>query len=110
MEIKIIQRRDLIRGVARKWNFHYRNTSDGGKVEIGRNLQALDLETCSPQDVDAIIGNSTWTENDCDGCKRDLPMLIHIGPEPDYEVRYLRLCLECLTIARTALAAVEPLP
>src|SRR4051812_22293846 len=107
MSMKVIQRRDVIRGVRDRWNEQYGKWE--GAALIGRNrepvsairarLAALDLEKCSQADVDTAVGVDGWAKNKCDVCGRDVPVLMHIGEEPDYEARWQEICLDCPTKA-----------
>lgn len=110
--MRVIHRRDVIRGARRRWIEQYRRYQDdstpgwtrGTFASIRKALAALDLETCSVADVDAAIGTTGWARNNCDQCGRDCASLVRIGDEPDYEARYQDLCVECL---QSALAAIQ---
>ena len=104
--IRPVYRRDIIRGVRDAWNRQYADWDgsyrfpDGCTVaEIRRGLEALDLETCSVEDVKAAMGTGGWVSNQCDACGQDFPVLLEIGDEPDYEARWLDLCEGCLETA-----------
>jgi hypothetical protein len=92
MEIRmeIIRRRDIIRSVRDRWTTQY-----GQNDEKRKALAALDLETCSAADVVAVLGTS-WVENECDECQKDLPVLMRFGEEPEYDARWQDLCVDCL--------------
>ena len=100
--MKVITERDIIRNVRDAWNAQYANWSDDrtlvGGVRVGdlrKKLAALDLETCTAADVNGVL-NPSWVETICDECGESVSPLVHIGEEPDYEVRYVRLCGDCL--------------
>jgi len=105
-EPRLIQKRDIIRGVRDKWLRAYQSYADNYRVawvdnrtagEIRRHLHALDLETCSEEDVNAAINaGSSWVSNDCDMCGQDAETTLRIGQEPDYEARWLDLCENCV--------------
>jgi hypothetical protein len=44
----------------------------------------------------------------CDACGKDVDAIMRIGDEPDYEARYIDLCVDCLSHA--AAIKVEPKP
>jgi hypothetical protein len=98
----LITQRGLIRDVARSWHEHYGDKWDGfgeDKTEIYRKLLALDRESCSAGDVKAIIGNSSWTRIECNGCGVDVEIAVSVGQEPDYESRTAVLCRPCVEAA-----------
>lgn len=113
--MNIIYRRDKIRGVRDAWNKQYPNddfifhdkSTAGPKRKA---LAALDLETCSPADIDAALGNTSWASLTCDECDGDFPSIVRIGGEPDYDARWQDLCGECLKEALAMLASAEPKP
>jgi hypothetical protein len=115
--MNIIQRRDIIRTVRDRWNSQYpddnldigwERSERVGDIRV--RLAALDLETCSVEDVDKAIGTSGWADNDCDCCKLSFPVLVHIGEEPDYDAKWQDLCAGCLSKAVTLLNEAVPLP
>lgn len=104
--MKIITMRDVIRGVPGRWDETYSKhygtsyrTFYGDPQETSKRLHALNLDTCSSVDVDAVIGNDSWTRSACDECGANQVTLCHIGDEPDYEARYQQLCVDCLRAA-----------
>jgi len=112
--MKVITQRDLIRGVARKWRKKYQPFRDdrviyGGftKEEIADKLNALDGETATAQDVENIIGNSSWTALQCHECKKYVSEVVRVGEEPDYESATACLCQQC---AERAFLEIQPLP
>lgn len=110
--MRLVTRRDRIRGVAAAWAHQYRRFIHGPnedlptlhgasgprrtKREILGFLQALDVETCTEADVTACIGNSSWTYLRCTECKTDPEVALVLNPEPDYEESTFVLCPACL--------------
>ncbi len=113
--MRIITKRDVIRGMRSRWRDQYGQRRDDEVVgvgasrrsvkEIARDLERLNLDTCDAAEIDAIIGNSSWTENRCDECKKDSDVLVHMGDEPDYDMRWLSLCPDCIAAAVALLAS-----
>lgn len=100
--MELITKRSVIRFVAERWSRQYPDAQHGrDKPEIGRRLSALDLETVEAEEVDAIIGNSSWTEvPKCGECGlEDPPAVVQVGEPPDYESRTAFLCLSCARAA-----------
>lgn len=113
-----IQQRDIIRSFRDRWMDQYKSDLDsretgwgaGSFGDVRARLAALDLETCSPEDVNQALGVSGWADNDCDECGKSVPVLIRIGQKPDYDARWQDLCGECLTGATALHAATKPIP
>src|SRR5690606_25409154 len=107
--MKLIHKRDVIRHVRDRWNEQYPPHRDGDPSylhdqtfgEIRRGLAALDLETCSAEDVTAVSGKSSWTPLVCDECDRPADALVSFGSEPAYDTRWQDVCHECVTKAAT---------
>lgn len=111
--MKLTTQRDLIRIVAKRWRdtyspfkgelpiFSVRNgfIAQKSKEQIANELDALDRETATPADVEAIIGNGSWTRLTCDECKNDVDTILTVGQNPDYDDRSTDLCLYCVNKA-----------
>lgn len=109
--MKLITERDLIRGVAKKWYKAYAPNGRGvawGRLihesseTIYRELEAIDKETATPEDVAKIIGNDSWTRIVCGECKEDVSAVIRCGAETDYESATACICRRC-SMTMTAL-------
>lgn len=61
-------------------------------------------DTPSPEAVNAVIGNSSWTDISCDECGKDVYSVIQLGEEPEYESDTASVCLDCL---RKAISMME---
>lgn len=93
--------RSQIRIVAQRWRHQYPHE----KLDIAAALEALDVETATPDDVAAIIGNRSWTDLRCDECgQHERDAVVQLGETPDYESNTASVCAPCL------LAALELLP
>ncbi len=110
--MKAFTQRDVIKQVTAKWERQYEGQMDstgylypGGKGDKTRGetlkqLQALDLNTCTAKEVNDIIGNESWTRmNLCDECGKQPNVLVQVGNEPDYDSHTAWLCLNCLSNA-----------
>tara|TARA_R100000365_G_C2747338_1_gene77159 strand:+ start:4411 stop:4752 length:342 start_codon:yes stop_codon:yes gene_type:complete len=103
MGIEIIKKADIVRSAPecfRAQCAHWPHDTD--RMAITEKLLALDLDTITAEQVDGIIGNTSWTKNKCDECDQDCEVLARFGPEPDYDVRWFDVCLSCLTQALEA--------
>jgi hypothetical protein len=88
--------------VAERWKAQYcrdgkwGTTVSGSTEAIHSRLAALPTDA-TPDDVAAIIGNSSWTGDSCDGCSAYAPTVWQIGEEePDYESSTVLLCEACM--------------
>lgn len=105
----VTTKREVIRGVPDQWRAQYAGwPADSEKAAITLALDALDAETCSAEDVELIIGNSSWTSLTCTCCGASADVLIHIGDEPDYDAIYQDLCRACVIKAASMLMEVSP--
>jgi hypothetical protein len=99
--MKLLNERVLIREVARRWKVQYagyrgRNPKDTAEKEaIGRKLAKLDGEMATAADVEAIIGNDSWTKIDhCDECgAENIPAAIRLADDSESSAD---ICLPCL--------------
>lgn len=107
MTMKLIHRRDVIKGVRERFRAQYANYSRSHRFqadkpsirEILTNLDTLDTSTCTPEEVIAAMGGLNWIGHECDECGQTFETLIVVGEEPDYEARYQDLCKGCVTKA-----------
>jgi hypothetical protein len=113
----LITVRSLIRGVSEEYKSRRNFDGDCPIVEKNREilhrLQALDVESCTAEDVAEIMGNGGWTElPKCGQCgERSDPMIVLGRPEPesihDYD-NTAYLCLSCLDVAWKMVFEVDP--
>lgn len=108
--MKLTTHRDAIRNVANRWIeqyapftndlplFSFRNglKSEKTKKQISEELDALNKETATPQDVASIIGNESWTRLVCNECNKEVDAILTVGEEPDYESHTADLCMDCV--------------
>lgn len=97
--MKLITAEILAREAPKKWAQAYRDSGYGpDKKEITKKLNALTPEQLTPETVNAIIGNDSWTSvNSCDECGNEKPgAVVEVGQEPDYESNTAYLCAECV--------------
>lgn len=106
--MKVTTQRQKIQSVAERWRKQYpveRCESQPDKAVIYEKLCALDLNTCSADEVNKIIGNSSWTRFDgCHECGNEEKQTVMLGQEPDYESYTAWICADCL---RKALKLIE---
>lgn len=93
--MKLITRQSRAAKAAEAWAAQYRN---GRKKDIHDALLALG-ESPSPDDVNQVIGNGSWTDLKCDECGCSVERVVMVGEEPDYESSTAQLCPSCLSVA-----------
>lgn len=101
--IKLLNEREQIKGVAANFKKQYPKNMQmwNGKGDTNtavKQLQALDPNAATRDDVTLIIGNDSWVKPDnCDNCGIESWDLILIGTPGDYEEnRSIDLCKKCL--------------
>ena len=62
-------------------------------------LEALDKDKATAQDVAAIIGNESWTSLKCDECGNETETVVQVGQEPEYDSHTACLCVPCVKTA-----------
>jgi hypothetical protein len=98
MAIEIITAQEKLRDVPRQWRKQYEGkpvTKWNNHPEMTAKLMALKWPFTKDQ-VDSIIGNTTWTELKCDLCDSDADALARLSC---WETRYIDICLDCLNKA-----------
>jgi hypothetical protein len=107
--MRIITRQTLANNVAQKWKEQYysemtkkwiKSPYFGGSEIIYKKLLSLGKNP-NPDNVDEVIGNGSWTKvHGCCECgKSDLPLVVEIGEELDYESSTTWICFDCLRMA-----------
>jgi hypothetical protein len=97
--MELMNERQQIKAVARKWKRQYPTGVNGG-VDIGAKLAALDVEAATADDVAQIIGNRSWVAKEtCDECGAETWDAVQLGEEPDYESSTATICGDCLRAA-----------
>lgn len=98
--MELLTRNILARTAAERWRRQY--PDDKAKQPA---LVALG-DRPNPDDVNRIVGNKSWTEvPTCGECRRhNLPSVVQLGDEPDYDSSTAWVCLDCL---RKAVALAE---
>ncbi len=104
--MEIIRRRDRIKGVPKYFRdvFLRSALSDDDDLRVAKlrqvilALEALDLSTASPQDLDLVTtahgGSSGYGDVFCNECKLNVEVVVVFG-----EVMPMQVCTECLSAA-----------
>ena len=92
---------------AARWDKQYPppqfHESRPGTAHVSKSLHALGLSP-DPAQVDAIIGNHSWTATKCDQCENERVPVVGLGWSNEYECIDTWICLGC---ARGAVRALE---
>jgi len=101
MELKAKTKR--VRGVVDRYKEQYAGYKGDQMLGSGRTvaetiqgLQALGEHPLA-EDVDAFMGNSSWTDiRDCSECRAESHKVVQLGEEPDRESSTAWVCEDCL--------------
>lgn len=103
MKARKVTRASLAAEAAARWADQYGNDGNGYGSDKAATLCALRAlgQNPSPDEVDRVIGNRSWTQVPaCDACDADdLPAVVVVGQEPDYESATAHLCGNCVADA-----------
>lgn len=89
---------EVIDSVPTRWKHQYARTGMTDKLILTRLLEKL-IPPLKAEDVNKIIGNSSWTTLKCNECKKYVDTVIQLGDEPDYESSTAMVCIPCLKVA-----------
>lgn len=59
-------------------------------------ISSLNPSTCTVEQFNTALGNTSWTDLKCDECGNNVDMLVQVGQEPDYESSTANVCVKCL--------------
>lgn len=103
--MKLITVSDKCKAIAERWKEQYGDFKDDdlyikkgvlSKRKIYSQLLALHGQG-TPEEINEIIGNDSWTAVRCWECNRsDMPVVVELGQEPDYESITTWICKDCL--------------
>lgn len=103
MPISIIRKADIVARVPDRWARRYST----GYASIEQQAITEKLKALPPgftaDEVNSIIGNNSWTRNECTECSIGRDVLVRVGDVLDYEARWVDLCEECLRKADAVL-------
>lgn len=115
--VTVVTQREIIKAVPDRFLASFGSALDSmaawkpgwTRRNIANALQAMEVRTCTPQEIDAVIGRKGWASNECDVCgEENAPITLRIGDEPDYEARWQDICLPCLVnLGTLAAQAIE---
>lgn len=101
--MRLITKQNLANIAKDRWKAQYYKNGEwytycGDDREITyNNLVALG-DNPSPDDVNEVIGNNSWTNITCSECKESVDSVVELG-EVGYDTEYVYVCKDCLTKA-----------
>jgi len=102
--MKLILQADLCANISERWNRQYASTisysMDDSKKFISKKLAARKDLTAA--EIDAIIGNKTWTTKTCDECSKPFPNVIELRDHGEFVI-----CFDCLKKAMRHASLVD---
>lgn len=105
--MQLVTKRDLIRGIVQTWESRFGKNPERPLVRSTLiHLRQLDLSTATEEDLEAVIGNSSWTRITCCECGSDCDAAVQVGPDTP-EVDPIYLCRSCLNQAGRELEEVH---
>lgn len=100
--MKLITRKNLAATAAQRWETGYFINGEWcygeDKKHIYHNLLLLGTAP-SPEAVNNVIGNNSWTKVYCHNCAKNVEEVVEVGQEPDYESYTAHICKQCLILA-----------
>jgi len=104
----VITKKAKMESVAQTFRAQYHSNMQlaNGKYtdDMYKDLVALNSKTESA--IDEIMGNHSWTTNNCNECSKDSDVVIQIGKPEDYESSTAWICRDCLSKAIAMIDAV----
>lgn len=102
---RVILRQTIVNRAPERWATAYAGYTDDKKA-ITEALSKL-TPPIQADAVDRIIGNKSWTECLCDLCRTNSEVLLRVGSDPDYESRWLDICLPCVERLSSVAASIR---
>lgn len=106
--------RETIRNVPFRWREQYYRAGqwryDSENERIYNELVKLDLETATPADIAAIIGNFSWTDLKCYNCDTTAEKVVYLMGVAHDEYGDPAYCTACIDAAQAALASCTTRP
>ena len=99
--MKLITKQNRADNVAKEWhetyyvNGKWRYCESGDKLEVYRKIIML-RDNPDPDKIDAIIGNTSWTELQCDECDELVDKVVRVGGDIDNGSASADLCFDCI--------------
>lgn len=92
--------RSIIQSVIKRFAYQYPENCilyDGRHSNaILESLRRLDLDTCTAQDVERVIGNDCWIRPPkCSECSQENVAVLEVGEPQDYVSHTAYLCKRC---------------
>lgn len=100
--MRLITKQHLANITKDRWKAQYCKKGEwhtyGGDKEVKYNALIALGDNPSPDDVNEVIGNSSWTNITCSECGESVGSAVELG-EVGYDTEYVYVCKDCLTKA-----------
>lgn len=93
--MKLITRANKASDAPARWLASYHASRSPKHQQITAALAKL-IAPIDPDEVDRIIGNTSWTTEACDECGTYADPLVQLGQEPDYDSSTATICVPCI--------------
>jgi hypothetical protein len=97
--MKLESRTSKAANAADRWIEQYGCDQSG----IAKRIRSLG-DSPTPEVVNEIIGNPSWTDCHCNECDRYVDCVVQVGDEPTYDSSTAWLCGDCIAKAASLLA------
>jgi len=88
----------LIKGIVEAWKSNYPYPSVPEYQKIRQDL--VNTKPTTEDEIEKIIGNRSWTSNECDECKEDVEVVMVVWDKQDDEIATeVYICRKCLVKA-----------
>lgn len=96
---RIIDLQDHINNVGIRFKIQYKN--DKEKIKIGEQIDLMPNPK-SKEEIDKLIGNSSWTTIRCYACDESVNKLVGIYSKEfeEFDNNYIHICKKCINKAK----------
>lgn len=96
--IKLITQQEVVDGVPKRWEKVYKLNGTNQQKGITLSLNSLS-KPINKDEVNSIIGNTSWTRLSCDICSQETNAIVCIESDSfdGYEGANAYVCKECIS-------------
>lgn len=112
--MKLQKKSELIKSVLKRYKQIYCTNGNWRDCFFGiaknhRKHYELLKKAATEDEIENIIGNTSWTRNECSECEKDVKILVRVGGKPNYESATAYLCFSCIEKALKLITDNQPL-
>lgn len=90
--MRVLTLRGCLKNVANMWRNQYAGSAEEPWQRKLRELERLDLETATPDEIVAITGHDSWVDLRCSVCEKSVNIVIVLQ---QYSNR-INICPQCI--------------